>query len=286
MLWGKFYVFIVLLKFSYYGYIAFRLVISVLYYCSINTITKGIRKVGLKTGKTVSTMRAFKTVSDQKMRQLKTKWMKKRTFNKMLWGVRAFNEWRLSKLGVNHSSEKFIRDTDLDDVVNVEKEGLISALCKFIPEVMKVRDGTDYPGKTLYELVVSIQKYLNNNGKPWKLIEGPEFVEVRTVLDNVMKERAIQNLGMVRKQAQFMSLNFENSLWEKGLLGEETPDKLRETVLFLLGMNLLLRAGDEHYDLRRDSASKPSQLSFERDEKGTRCLVYREDTVTKTNDGG
>ena len=70
-------------------------------------------------------------------------------------------------------------------------------------------------------------------------------------------------------------------------MGEDTPEKLRDTVLFLLSINLALRAGDEHYDLRRDCPEHKSQLSFERDnESGKRCLVYCEDTVTKTNDGG
>ena len=31
---------------------------------------------------------------------------------------------------------------------------------------------------------------------------------------------------------------------------------------------------------------KPSQLSFENNQKGDKCLVFREDTCTKTNDGG
>ena len=57
-------------------------------------------------------------------------------------------------------------------------------------------------------------------------------------------------------------------------------------MLFLLGVNLALRAGDEHYLLRREMPNKASQLSFERDSRGIRCLVYREDTGTKTNDGG
>ena len=69
-------------------------------------------------------------------------------------------------------------------------------------------------------------------------------------------------------------------------MGDDTPDKLRSTVLFLLGINLALRAGDEHYYLRRDVPGKSLQLSFERNEKGVRCLVYREDNVTKTFDGG
>ena len=50
-------------------------------------------------------------------------------------------------------------------------------------------------------------------------------------------------------------------------------------------MNLGLRAGDEHYALCRDSPSQSSQLSFKRNDKGVRCLVYTEDSVTKTNYG-
>ena len=123
---------------------------------------------------------------------------------------------------------------------------------------MKVKDGSDYPGKTLYEMVTSIQKFLHQNGLPWKLIDGPEFISVRTVLDNVIKERASMNIGMVTKQAQFISTEIESEMWERGILGEANPDQLRETVLFLLGINLGLRAG-EHYDLCRDSNEKPSQ---------------------------
>ena len=59
------------------------------------------------------------------------------------------------------------------------------------------------------------------------------------------------------------------------------------TVLFLLGINLALRAGDEHYDLLRSTTDNPFQLTFQHDPScGKRCLVYREDSVMKTNDGG
>ena len=78
----------------------------------------------------------------------------------------------------------------------------------------------------------------------------------------------------------------ENAMWEKEILGECTPDQLRRTVLFLIGLNVGLRAGDEQYALRRDSPDMPPQLSFKRNSNGERCLVYTEDTVTKTNDGG
>ena len=79
---------------------------------------------------------------------------------------------------------------------------------------------------------------------------------------------------------------FEQKLWDLGILGEDTPDKLRDTCLFLLGVNCLLRAVDEHYHLRRDMPNKASQLSFRMNDFGEKCLVYQEDTVTKTHDGG
>ena len=75
-------------------------------------------------------------------------------------------------------------------------------------------------------------------------------------------------------------------LWKQGILGEDEPDKLRDTALYLLGVNLTLRAGDEHYNLRCNMPDKLLQLSLERDNNGIRCLVYREDTSTKTNNGG
>ena len=84
---------------------------------------------------------------------------------------------------------------------------------------------------------------------PWKLNKDPCFLDVKMVLDNVMKECAHDCVGMVKKQAEFISLEYEDHLWKCCTLGEDTPDKLRDTVLFVLGINLALRAGDEHHDL-------------------------------------
>ena len=159
-------------------------------------------------------------------------------------------------------------------------------MCKFLAGVTKVKDGSDYPGKTLYHICVSIQKHLWLNGKKWKLVEGCEFGQIRTVLDNLMKDRASRNIGLIKKQAEVIPCDFQNSLWDTGVLGKDTPDKLRSTVLFLIGINVGLCAGDEHYNLCRDAPGCPSQLSFKQNSEGVRCLVYTEDSVTKTNDGG
>ena len=118
------------------------------------------------------------------------------------------------------------------------------------------------------------------------MLDDIEFMDLKVTLDNVMKERTASNIGMVVKQAELIPLDFEENMWKNNILLEETPEKLRETVLFLLGINLGLRAGDEHYALHRGTKDKPSQLSFEWATNGKRCEVYREDFITKTNDGG
>ena len=203
----------------------------------------------------------------------------------MMWGVRAYQDWRKNKLAQNCSYDKDVTDANLEDLTTVTKQNLENALCIFIAEVTKVC-GEDFPGKTLYQLSVSIQKYLNESGLMWKLVDGRDFKQFRIVLDNVMKERAQQNISMTVRKAEFIPISFENKLWEKGILGEDNPDKLCDTVLFLIGINCGLRAVEEHHDLWRDAPGKPSQFSFKRNETGKRCLVYEEDMVTKTNDGG
>ena len=101
-----------------------------------------------------------------------------------------------------------------------------------------------------------------------------------------MKERASCSLGMVNKQVEVISIELENSLWECDILGEDTPDKLRSTVLHLLDVNCVLCAGDEHINLCRPGRYTSSQLSFELNSNNIRYLVCHKDSVTKTNRGG
>ena len=127
--------------------------------CSLNSRSKigGVKR--LATSKTVSNLRKFKSVSDSKLSELKTKLLKKRTY-KMQWGVRTFKDRRSDRLSTPETFDPVIFEVDLDVVGSLKKESLCYALCRFIPEITK-KDGTDYPGKTLYEMITSVQKYLN-----------------------------------------------------------------------------------------------------------------------------
>ena len=104
-------------------------------------------------------------------------------------------------------------------------------MCIFTTEVTKV-NGDTYLDKTLYQLTFSIQTFLSENGINWKLVDGLYFKQFRVVIDNVMKENALQNIGMIKKQAQLIPLNFGRSLWDIGILGEDKQEILRNTVSF------------------------------------------------------
>ena len=243
-----------------------------------------VRKPSAKIMAARSVTKRYNFIYSQHMNDLRQEKLKKKTESKMNWGVDAYKRWRNTRLRVADFNE-CILNSDLDNVDGLTAESFAEALCYFIPEVVKQNDEL-YPAPSLYQLVVAIQKFLNFKKINWKLIEGPEFADVKIVLDNVMKERTQMGVGKGKRIAKLITYDIEEDLWVRGFLGDDSPEKLRTTVMYSLGLHCMLRAVGEHYNLRRDCPEKLSQLTFERDSNGVRCLVYREDHVTKTHDGG
>ena len=64
-----------------------------------------------------------------------------------------------------------------------------------------------------------IAKSLEKKDLNWKLVHGDEFINFNHVLDKVMQEQASFSLGTVKCQAEAISLEFEQKLWNDGILG-------------------------------------------------------------------
>ena len=214
--------------------------------CSLSTKR---RKSSTVIAARAATKRSIQMTSSQRMRQLKQIQVKANTQSNINWAISAYNHWRNERLS-NYEYDYGIYFVDIMDPQKLEKMNLCHALCFFIPEVTK-KSGEHFPGKTLYQLVVAIQKHLQVNKVRRRLIEDPEFSDVKIVLDNVMKECAALNLGVVSHRADIITKAMENKLWEGNYLGTDTPDKLRTTCYFYLGLRFFLRSVQDHYNLRR-----------------------------------
>ena len=95
-------------------------------------------------------------------------------------------------------------------------------------------------------------------------------------LENRYRELHADGVGTKRKQAEVISRDEEEQLWQSGILSSKSPQSLLRAVFYLNGINFVLRGGEEHRKL------KISQLSFldvpNPDSAGEmiRCVQYTE----------
>ena len=202
------------------------------------------------------------------------------TMKKVKWVTGMYRDWRNYR---NNNPQLESIDCDLDEVCTITEDSLIYAVTRFLTEVKKL-DGTDFPGKTLYGILVCVQFHLETLGIVWKLLNNDVFHNVKFTLDNLMKIRAAQGLGISVKKAQILMSFDEEYLWSLGLLGTHCPEVLLNTLLFMIGKGCALCAAKEHYPLRVPPFS--SQFSFMTDEEGQIFVRYKEELGFKTNKGG
>ena len=161
--------------------------------------------------KTVSNACKIHFMTSQKIHDLKEIKLKMRAGSKLNWAINAYKDWQNVRL--SHSYNEAIFNANLENLKDLDRDSFAEALCYFIPKVTKVKWEGVYPAKTLYQLVIALQKYLNVNRIPWKLIDDPHFEDVKNVLDNVMKQCTESNVGTVKRQADLITFDQENVLW-------------------------------------------------------------------------
>ena len=104
------------------------------------------------------------------MQNLTRKSFSDETRKKIDWVVRMYRDWRVYRngLGLHYIV------CDVDDMSTVTQESLNFALCRFVVEVKKV-DGSEFPAKTLYDIIICVQFHLELQGLTWKLLNDDVF---------------------------------------------------------------------------------------------------------------
>ena len=104
-------------------------------------------------------------------------------------------------------------------------------LSVFILEVRKT-DGTEYPPQTLHHIVCELMRHnRRNGGKPdINVFQDRAFADFRKTLNAEMKRLKQTGLGSQAKQAEPLAEAEEKILWEKGIIGDHSPQALLNAV--------------------------------------------------------
>ncbi len=130
-----------------------------------------------------------------------------------------------------------------------------------------------------------MQLFLEKKGRSWRLLDDKNFLSVRKTVDNIMKRRSMARIAQKVKRSEPISITDEEEMWDFSILGEESPDTLRNTVMYLVGLTFAFRGGKEHRTLRNPYFN-PQIVVKTSEKSGRKFLLYTEDIVTKTNQGG
>ena len=120
-----------------------------------------------------------------------------------------------------------------------------------------------------------------NNCPSIDIFKDSDFTEFRATLDAEMKRLQALGVGSKKRQAEPLTEEEEEVLWQKGLLGDHTPQALLDTMVFMNGLYFALRSGNEHRNLR----FSPCQIEVHDNEGERPYLLYTED-LSKNHPGG
>ena len=98
-------------------------------------------------------------ISSDECRRFEDSWVSDASRRKWNWVLNIFEEWRETRneavLKVENSGEPVLNQR----IDEMSDEDLDFFLGRFVAEVRK-EDGQEYPGKTIYEMICSLQCYL------------------------------------------------------------------------------------------------------------------------------
>lgn len=115
----------------------------------------------------------------------------------------------------------------------------------------------------------------NTLNKEWSLFKDKEFSETRKTLDAEMRLSAREGNVKPTKRSLPISIADENELWRIGSLGSGSPKQLQNTLIYVLSLELGLRAANELKSMTYGLASDELKIA---ENDGEEKLFYKENS--------
>ena len=156
--------------------------------------------------------------------------MPKKSRSQMEWCERVWADWAEYR-SKNDMSEEEKRHILTGNICEMTPVAMNFWLCRFIMEARR-QDNNPYPPQTLKGIACGLMRSLKGSDRAdINFFSDPIFNQFRDVLDSRMK--ALAGTGQfVQRKAEIITIEQENLLWEKGLLGDKTPQQLLDTIIF------------------------------------------------------
>ena len=154
-----------------------------------------------------------------------------------------------------HDIQKFSRflrsKGEQKEIHHIDHELLDEYISNFILSARK-QDGTEYEPVSLRSIVSSLDRKLKRQKYPYSIMQndGPAFNLTRTALKAKQKSLKKQGKGNRPFEAQPITDEEVDTLYNKGLLGGDSPNALLNTLWLNNSVHFGLRGVRENYQLR------------------------------------
>ena len=153
----------------------------------------------------------------------------KKTQQDTRWCVGIWNEWCEQR---PTSSSEPTPVKLCEDSSKISIPMLSRGLPLFILEARKL-NGKRYPPDTLHHIICGIFRFVRLNGNPEvDFFKDKQFTQARSVLDSEMKQLKGHGIGSIKRKVEPLTVEEEEILWNKGILGYHSPQALLNTVFF------------------------------------------------------
>ena len=183
--------------------------------------------------------RFARPVSNDKIIHSRLAGIPQTTKNDTKYCVNVWEEWRKQR--------QQTWSTHIPELTDMTTTQLSACMTRFI---LKAREkyGTVYPPNTLHHLVAGLMRHLRQSGKVLHIFRDAKFSEFSDAKFSLQSE----GVGSRKRQAEVITEEEENLMWEKGLLGDTTPRSLLDSMVFYCGLCFALHSGKEHRQLRNN----------------------------------